>query len=161
MHAGKQNNAALAQVSHSVSLPHSIRLLSHPPQIHKPFIHTYHGCELRLGNAFIMRGRAAEAPTLPSPARLKKEDLRPKVEVANAEQGRPLVHVAATALEARAMRGIIKRVAASTDRRAGRRNIVSLVVVWFVYCCCARGGAVQCGEGRERRLSKDTKAYFA
>ena len=89
----------------------------------------------------VMRGRAAEAPTLPSPARPKKEGLRPKVEVAKAEQGRPLVHVAAAALEARAMRGIIKRVAASTDRRAGRRNIVCLVVVWFVYCCCARGGA--------------------
>jgi len=62
-----------------------------------------------------MRGRAADAPILPSPARPKKEGLRPKVEVAKAEQGRPLVHVAA-----RAMRGIIQRVAASTDRRARR-----------------------------------------
>ena len=95
----------------------------------------------------VMRGRAADAPTLPSPARPKKEGLRPKVEVAKAEQGRPLV-------------GIIKRVAASTNRRAGRRNIVCLVVVWFVNCCCARGGAVQCVRGGEEVVEAHTRAYF-
>jgi hypothetical protein len=78
-----------------------------------------------------MRGRTAEAPTLPSSARLKKEGLRLKVGVAKAEQARPLVQVAAAALrEARAIRGIIKRVSASTERL----NIVCLVVGWFVYC---------------------------